>query len=118
MAENMDSKAKAAFVVEAMLEMKATDIVSIDLTGKSVVTDFFVIGTFNTPTHLRNTREKVVEKIEAAGGSSTKKEGIDESGWVLLDSGDVVVHLMLKREREYYNLERTWGDALLVRHEG
>lgn len=106
---------KADAVVRAMLETKANDVIRIDLSDKSSVTDFFVIATLNTPTHLKNTREKVVEKIQDAGCNPPRREGADESGWVLLDSGDVVVHLMLKREREYYNLERTWGDAPLER---
>lgn len=117
MAENIAAEAKAMAIVEAMLENKAVDIVKIDLSDKSTVTDYFVIGTFNTPTHLRDTREKIDDRIESFGGMLHKSEGAYESGWVLLDAGDVVVHLMLKREREYYNLERTWGDAPVARFE-
>ena len=116
MAENI-AEAKATSIVEAMLENKASEIVRIDLSEKSTVTDYFVIGTFNTPSHLRDTREKIIDRLETYGGKPHRAEGADESGWVLLDAGDVVVHLMLRREREYYNLERTWGDAPLSRFE-
>jgi len=118
MAEAINAEQVAEQAIEAMMEAKANEIVRIDLLGKSSVTDYFVICTLNTPTHLRNAREKIADKVEEAGGTMLRKEGTDASGWVLLDCGDVVIHLMLRNEREYYNLERTWGDAPLMRFEG
>ena len=117
MPENTDASRISDATIEAMLDSKANEIVRIDLKEKSAVTDYFVICTLNTPTHLRNTRDKITEAVESAGGTLLRKEGAEESGWVLMDLGDVVVHLMLRREREYYNLERTWGDAPIKRYE-
>lgn len=117
MPETTDAARISDATIEAMLDSKANDIVRIDLKDMSAVTDYFVICTLNTPTHLRNAREKITEAVEGAGGALLRKEGADESGWVLMDLGDVVIHLMLRREREYYNLERTWGDAPIRRYE-
>ncbi len=101
----------ARLAVSAALEKKAEDVVLLDMSSVSIMADFFVICTVRTATHARAVRDAVAQELEGAGLRLRRREGADASGWVLLDWGDIVVHIFALAEREFYSLERLWGDA-------
>ena len=98
---------------EAALGKKATDIFVLDLRGLTTMTDFFVVATVSTDVHSRAVTEGIVEWArEEMGERPWHIEGDEGSrAWVLLDYVDVVVHLQQPDARDYYGLERLWGDA-------
>lgn len=102
----------AALVVEAMQSKKAVDVTVIDVRKVSGVTDFFVIGTGESDLQVRAIAEAVREHVkEQAGERPWKREGTQHNQWVLLDYVDVVAHVFDRERRDYYDLERLWGDA-------
>jgi ribosome-associated protein len=103
---------RAAAVAE---EKKAQDIVILDIRGLSVFADYFVICHGTSQTQVQAIANGVKEKMEEAGVLIKGIEGMREGRWVLIDLGDVVVHVFHKEERDFYDLERLWGDARPVR---
>jgi ribosome-associated protein len=91
---------------------RAEDIVILDLRGQTLVTDYFVICTGTSRVQLRAIVDAIVEALDAPG--PPLREGDEESQWVLLDYGDVVVHVFGPETRAFYRLERLWGDAPVV----
>lgn len=100
--------------LHAVEEKKARDVLLLDLQGISVVTDFFLIVTGNSSTQVKAISEHLEEKLPAHGIQVLRVEGLKEAKWVLLDCGDLIVHVMQDEERRFYNLERLWGDAQVV----
>jgi ribosome-associated protein len=101
-----------AAAVKALTGHKAEDIVVLDLRGKSTFTDFFVICHGSSDRQLKAMADSVIEETRlAVQRKPTKVEGTPRSGWMLVDYGDFVMHLFSAEAREYYNLERLWGDA-------
>ena len=103
--------------VSVALEKKAEDIVLLDISSVSIMADFFMICTVRTDTHARAVRDAVTQALESVGLNLRRREGSDASGWVLLDWGDVVVHIFGPAEREFYSLEKLWGDARVCRYD-
>jgi len=100
-------------VVEASLEDdKAEDIVVIDLTGKDAFADYLVIASGRSDRHVGALADHLVEKLKALGLPSVPTEGMERCDWVLLDAGDVVVHVFKPEIRTFYNLEKLWGDDM------
>ena len=97
-----------ACVMDATAELKALDVVSIDVRGKSSVADYFVIASGTSSRHVKSIAEEVVRFARKLGMMPLGTEGEREAEWVLVDLGDVVVHVMLPRMRELYALERLW----------
>lgn len=100
-------------VVDALDDLKAKDVTEIDVRGKSGVTDLLVIASGTSSRHVRSIADEVVKKAKHAGMPPIGVEGQREAEWVLVDLGDVIVHVMLPRTREFYGLERLWtvGDS-------
>ena len=98
-------------------EKKARDIVQMDMIGLMSTNDYFVICSANTATQVRAIADNIEEKMEEAGISFLHKEGYCEGEWILLDYGDTVAHIFQQEAREYYALERLWGDAKLTPYE-
>jgi ribosome-associated protein len=92
-------------------ELKATDLVVLDLRGVTDMTDFFVIASGTSDTHVRAVAEHVQAGLKAGGVSTTMTEGLTQGRWALLDYADCVVHVFHPTLRQYYQLERLWGDA-------
>jgi len=92
-------------------DMKATDIVVLDLRGVTDMTDFFVIASGTSDTHVRAVADHVQTGLKAAGVSTTMTEGLTQGRWALLDYMNCVVHVFHPTLRQYYQLERLWGDA-------
>jgi len=97
-----------ANVHAALAELKAKDIVEIDVRGKSSVADFLVIASGTSTRHVKSSADEVVRFAKKLGVMPLGVEGEREAEWVLVDLGDVIVHVMLPRVREFYALERLW----------
>lgn len=107
----MDSKAMADKIVDIIDDRKGRKIEVIEIKDLTVVTDYFVICSGTSTTHLRGIADEVVHKMEQEGVKCAHTEGYDTASWILLDFLDVVVHLFLESEREYYNIERLWRNV-------
>ena len=103
--------ALARLAAQACLDNKATDVVVLDLKSVSDVTDYFVIASGTSDTHVRSTAERVMEELDKAGSGVHHAEGVTQGRWVLLDFVDVVVHVFHPTLRQFYQLERLWSDA-------
>lgn len=95
----------------ALEDMKAVDIRVIDVRGHSDVTDFMVVASGNSDRHVRSVADRVVQLAKAGGIRPFGVEGAQEGEWVLVDLPDVMVHVMLPRAREFYQLEQLWEPA-------
>jgi ribosome-associated protein len=95
-------------VRDAIAELKAKDAVEIDVRGKSSVTDYMVIASGTSSRHVKSIADEVVKFAKKLDVMPLGVEGEREAEWVLVDLGDVVVHIMLPRVREFYALERLW----------
>lgn len=94
--------------VEAVEALKAEDIVVLDVKGKASYTDFMVIASGTSDRHLKAMANEVHTKAKAANNPPLSTEGEDSRNWILVDLGDVVVHLMRPETREMYELEKLW----------
>ena len=101
-------------VLGALDDLKARDIREVDVREKSSVTDLLVIASGTSSRHVKSIADEVVRKAKQAGLPPIGVEGQREAEWVLVDLGDIVVHVMLPRTREFYGLERLWtvGDEM------
>jgi ribosome-associated protein len=106
-----DSRQTAVAAARAALEKKAEDVVVLDLRGVSGYTDFLVIGSGGSDRQLEAIAESVEKDLTAAGHRAIGSEGQRGGRWVLLDFGDVVVHVFHADERVHYDLEGLWADA-------
>jgi ribosome-associated protein len=89
-------------------------VVLLDVRGLSSVTNFYVVATGNSSPHLKAMASDLDDQLRAAGASRFRKSGTPESGWVVSDYLDVVVHLFAREQRAYYALEQLWNDAKRV----
>lgn len=100
--------------VDLVEEKKGRDVVLLNLRGISLVTDYFLIVTGNSITQVKAITNHLEEKLPELGIPILRIEGLPEAKWVLIDCGDLVVHAMTPDTREFYNLERLWGDAEVI----
>lgn len=109
----MDStKDWAVLAASAASDKKAEDIIVIEVADLLVVTDYFVIATGRNDRQVKTIADEVEDQLrERAGIKPIGREGQDEGKWVLLDFGDLVIHVFQPEEREFYRLEKLWGDA-------
>ncbi|MGH7398517.1 MAG: ribosome silencing factor [Candidatus Rokuibacteriota bacterium] len=112
------AEAVVRIAARAALEKKAIDLVVLDLHGLSSIADFFLVCSARSTPQAETIAEAVRGALRAEGVRPRHNEGSAESGWLLLDYADVVVHVFLEETREFYALERLWGDAPLVSVEG
>jgi ribosome-associated protein len=96
---------------QSALDKKADELVVLDLQGLSTVADFFLVCSGVSATQVDTIADAVRTALRAAGVRPRHLEGTAQSGWLLLDYGDVVVHVFLGETRAFYALERLWGDA-------
>ena len=102
--------AKLQTIVKALDDKKAEDITVLKVSSLTIVADYFVIAAGTSNTHVRALADEVEFKMDEAGFAPRQIEG-KATGWILLDYHDVVVHVFMKDQREYYNLEKLWADA-------
>ena len=112
-----DSQKKAFKIAETISEKKGYDITLIELEGLTLVADYFVLASGRSKTQVQALAHYVLEKMEEEGIKELRVEGKNEGRWVLLDYGDVVVHIFQAEDREFYNLERLWSGAKLIKYD-
>lgn len=113
LSERGDPSPELRSVAEAALERNARFPTILDLRGLSDVTDFFVIATGDSDTHARAISENILDRTREDGFRPVGVEGLNQGRWVLMDYVGLIVHVFLGDVREFYRLERLWGDAPL-----
>jgi ribosome-associated protein len=103
-------------IVELAADKKASDIVLLDVRAQTAVADYFVICSGASDRQLAAISDGIVEGTKAGGTPPLSREGDAGSHWLLLDYGSVIVHVMSRPERDYYQLEKLWADAALLVH--
>lgn len=106
---NTFDAAKIAY--KALDDKLAIDIRVLEINKISPLADYFIIASGNNPNQLRAMADEVDEQLFKAGYRLKHSEGMTSKNWILMDFGDIVVHLFNKEDREFYNIERIWGDA-------
>lgn len=107
----LESKEKALKLARIALDKKAKDVLVLDLKGLTIIADYFVICSGESTTHVRAIAESIEEKAEKAGIRFFGVEGLTHSRWVLIDYGDVIVHIFEEGTRSFYEIEKLWMDA-------
>jgi ribosome-associated protein len=105
---------KLLIAQEAVIEKKADDAIIMDLRGISGVTDYFLICSGQNPIQVRAITDNVIKCMQESGYPFPAKEGYQEGRWILLDYGDLIVHVMQPAERDFYALENLWHDAKVL----
>ena len=108
--------AMAHRIVELAADKKASDIVLLDVRGQTTMTDYFVICSGASDRQLNAIADGIVEGLKESGDRPLSREGDAGSHWLLIDLGGVIVHVMSKPEREFYQLEKLWSEASLLLH--
>jgi len=111
MATRAERIARANRVAEAALDRKALDVVALDVSELTSYADTFIITTATSDRHARAIADAIREAETASSSKPLGVEGYEEARWVLIDLGDVIVHVFLEEVREAYDLERLWNDA-------
>ena len=103
------SKSLLNLITQCLEDAKAEDIVSINLKGKTAIGDLMVIATGRSNRHVGAIADQLIKKLKNNGYGRVHVEGLPHCDWVLIDSGDVIVHLFRPEVREFYNLEKIWS---------
>jgi ribosome-associated protein len=108
-----DAEALHRLVLSSLDDDQAVETVSIPLAGKSSIADYMVVASGRSTRQVASMAQKLAEKIKAERGQNPRIEGLPTADWVLIDAGDVIVHLFRPEVRTFYNLERMWafGDS-------
>ena len=101
----------AVAAATAAADKQATEILALDVSDQLVITDVFVLAAAANDRQVRAVVDAVEEALKALGASPVRREGLSEARWVLLDYADIVVHVQLAEDRQYYALERLWKDG-------
>jgi ribosome silencing factor RsfS/YbeB/iojap len=112
--KNMTNKELALFIAGEMDKRKASDIVIIDIAEKSGFADYFVIATASSLRQLSSLAVNLEDKLAEEGVIVGHIEGKGDSGWILMDYGDIIINLFTAEQREHYNIEKVWGDCIRV----
>ncbi len=102
---------------QALENLKAKDIVLLDVQAVSCVTDFLLIASGTSTRQVAALAQNLVTELKSAGFQPLGVEGMESAEWVLVDCGDLVVHLMLPQTRAFYDLEKLWGDFASLSHQ-
>lgn len=108
------TKSLLSLAYNAADDKKAEDIVVLNMEGVSIIADQFIICHANSERQVQSIAREVADQASKGGFAVKRLEGFDSGRWILVDLGDVVVHVFHKDERGYYNLEKHWGDAPLL----
>jgi ribosome-associated protein len=108
---SLDLPPEVARAVELLFDRKARDLVLLDLRGISTATDYFLIASGTSDTHVSAVADHMIDEMRASGVRPTNVEGARGGRWVLVDYFNFVVHVFHPAAREFYQLERLWGDA-------
>jgi ribosome-associated protein len=107
----LDSRVEAlrSTIVTVLEDAKAEDVASISLAGRTALADYMVIASGRSDRHVGAIAEQIMHKLKDAGFGSCKVEGMPLNEWVLIDAGDVIVHVFKPDARSFYNLEKIWS---------
>jgi ribosome-associated protein len=112
--DRLDPLELAHLAVHALASKRAIDPVILDLRGLTIITDYFVIATGSSSLNVHALADGVLDATRKEGIKGVTPEGMSEATWVLIDLGDVVVHIFDAENRDFYQLERLWADAVRV----
>ena len=110
--EMQQSQACRQMALDALEQLKAVDIVVLDVRDRASFTDFMIFASGTSNRHAGAIAESVIEQATQSGTPPMGVEGEDIGEWILIDLGDVIVHIMLPEVRAYYELEKLWGEEL------
>ena len=105
----MNSEDLADLIVDALDDIKAQDVIKLDVRDLTTVTDYMIVASGTSNRHVQALAENVAEKAKAAGHRPIGVEGEEGGEWILLDLSDALVHVMLPKVRDFYNLEKLWS---------
>ncbi|WP_147916775.1 ribosome silencing factor [Ruania zhangjianzhongii] len=108
------SRHLAVVAARAAADLKAREVIALDVSERLVLTDVFVVTSGSTERQVRAIVDTVEEAMHAEGVKALRREGVTEGRWVLLDYGDIVVHVQHDEDRVFYALERLWKDCPVV----
>jgi ribosome-associated protein len=106
-----DAEETLRLILARLDDMKAEDTTTIDLRGKSAIADFMVVTSGRSNRHVGSVADRVLEDLHKAGVRQVRVEGMPLCDWVLIDAGDVIVHVFRPEARAFYNLEKMWAGA-------
>jgi ribosome-associated protein len=98
-------------ILARLEDSKALDAVTIDLQGKTTLADFMVVASGTSNRHVSSIAEHLIEALEKVGNPRVRVEGMPHCDWVLIDAGDIIVHVFRPEVRDFYNLEKMWSRA-------
>jgi len=98
-----------ALALSCLEDMKAEDTVEIDLTGKTSIADTMIITSGRSHRHVGSIAERVLQALKDKGFGNARVEGLPACDWVLIDAGDILIHIFRPEVRSFYNLEKMWG---------
>ena len=104
-----DAEETLRLILARLDDMKAEDTVTIDLSGKTTIGDYMVVTSGRSNRHVGAVADHVLEDLEKAGLPDVRVEGLPHCDWVLIDAGDVIVHVFRPEVRAFYNLEKMWA---------
>jgi ribosome-associated protein len=110
----LNSAQLARAAADIASDKKASDVLVLDIREVTTIADYFVICSGNNPRQLQAIADALEENLEKQGARMLHREGVADTGWILLDLGDIIVHIFGTKEREYYRLERLWSEAKTV----
>ncbi len=110
----LEGMEKARRITDIASDKLATDIVLLDSRGVCSFADYFVMTSGDSVRQLKGLAEEIVHQLKQEGTHPLHREGTAESGWILLDYGDVIVHLFSQDQRKYYSLEELWNDGKVL----
>ncbi len=113
----LESRDRALEAVRAALDKKAKDVLVLDLQGLTTITDYFVICSGESTPQVKAIEEEIKERFSREGLKPLGVEGLKNSLWVLMDYGDVIIHIFEEQTRAFYELEKLWIDAKRIRLE-
>jgi ribosome-associated protein len=110
----VDTAQLAKVAADTAYDKKASDVLLLDIRDVTTIADYFVVCTGNNTRQIQAVADALEEELDTQGVAMLHREGQAEAGWILLDFGDVIVHIFGTKEREYYRLERLWNEAKTV----
>ena len=110
----MTTEQKRQLILDAAEDAKAERVRALDLRGKTLIADYFIVCSGTSDVHIRSVADKIQDALRAEGERALRVEGYREATWVLLDYGDIVVHIMREETRQHYGLEAFWQNAPLI----
>ena len=97
------------YIITDLNDNKAVDVISINVKKKTTITDYIIFATGTSNRHIYSLSRSIYEKLKKIGYRNSVIEGDNNSGWIIIDTGDVIVHLFKKESRDFYNLEKMWS---------